>query len=271
MEYKPLSPDELSRTNAEIMTGSLAARHKIILAYRPLIYKISSRLARQYTVPSECIDEVFAYSMHYLFEIINKYEPQRAGFPTFLRWYLPHAVRGYVGTFHFVCVISAQTVRDIRQVAATVDAVIISGEYPTHALVAQQSGLSSDKIARFFKPEQRPGVAESLSSPVTQKGGETNLTLVDVLASNDVSALDMLQSKQAVEKISEAIQMLTKREQYVIKARMGIDGPELTLEEVGCELKVSKERARQIQVEAVEKLQKYFSRRRLSYQDLAAE
>jgi RNA polymerase primary sigma factor len=124
------------------------------------------------------------------------------------------------------------------------------GREPSPEEIAEEMGLSVDKVREIQKVAQEP---VSLETPI---GEEEDSHLGDFIPDEDVpqpveaAAFSMLK-----EQLVEVLDTLTDREQKVLKLRFGLeDGRARTLEEVGKEFEVTRERIRQIEAKALRKL-----------------
>ena len=109
--------------------------------------------------------------------------------------------------------------------------------------------LPEDKIADAMKINGRH---ISMDAPFTE--GEDG-SLIDVMPNNDSPEPDnMLVMESLREEIKRALQTLNERERKVIEAFFGIDQPEKTLEEIGTEYGLTRERVRQIKEKAIRRL-----------------
>jgi RNA polymerase primary sigma factor len=125
-----------------------------------------------------------------------------------------------------------------------------TGREPTDEELAEAVGVKVDKVQLAMQTRREP---ISLESPV---GDESNARLIDFIedsraANPDQSLLD----KRGAEEAHELLRVLTPREQQVIRMRYGFDGGnEYTLQQIGASFSLTRERIRQIEVEALRKL-----------------
>jgi RNA polymerase primary sigma factor len=125
-----------------------------------------------------------------------------------------------------------------------------TGREPTAAELSQRTGLPLEKVDIAVTIPREP---ISLDAPLFE-GSEGHLgdVIADVTCS---SPMETLSAEQARVRLRRLFEVLTPREEEVIRLRFGIDRPEsLTLEEVGRRFAVSRERIRQIEAEALSKL-----------------
>jgi len=124
------------------------------------------------------------------------------------------------------------------------------GREPTPAEIAEKMGVSVDKINEIQQISQDP---VSLEKPI---GEEEDSRLVDFIEDNDTpSPSSQAEANMLNDKLKEVLDTLTPRENEVIRRRYGLDdGKPKTLEEVGKEFNVTRERIRQIEAKALRKL-----------------
>jgi RNA polymerase primary sigma factor len=124
------------------------------------------------------------------------------------------------------------------------------GREPTTDEVAEALGMTADKVREIMKIAQDP---VSLETPI---GEEEDSHLGDFIPDEDTPApSDAAASTILREVIERELHTLTPREEHVIKLRFGLyDGRTRTLEEVGKEFDITRERIRQIEAKALRKL-----------------
>ncbi len=124
------------------------------------------------------------------------------------------------------------------------------GREPTPEEIAQEMDITEDKVREILKIAQEP---VSLETPI---GEEEDSHLGDFIPDDDVPApADATANSMLKEQLVEVLDTLTEREQKVLKLRFGLeDGRARTLEEVGKQFDVTRERIRQIEAKALRKL-----------------
>ena len=124
------------------------------------------------------------------------------------------------------------------------------GRDPTLEEISNKTELSIEKIGEILKSAQFP---VSLETPI---GDEGDTQLSDFIEDQDsVTPPDAASKHFLEEKIDEVLSELTPREQRILTLRFGLqDGRSRTLEEVGHEFNVTRERIRQIEAKAIRKL-----------------
>jgi RNA polymerase primary sigma factor len=124
------------------------------------------------------------------------------------------------------------------------------GREPKPEEIAKEMGISVDKVRKILKIAQEP---VSLETPI---GEEEDSHLGDFIPDNDSPApAESAAFAILKDQLEEVLDSLTLREQKVLKLRFGIDdGRARTLEEVGKQFDVTRERIRQIEAKALRKL-----------------
>ena len=141
-----------------------------------------------------------------------------------------------------------ETINRMRQ--ATNQLVYQNGHEPTPEELAKAMDMSVERVREIQRMAQEPA---SLESPV---GEEEDSSLGDFVADENAEAPGKAADRAMVaQQINQALKSLTPREEKVIRLRFGLDdGRPRTLEEVGKEFNVTRERIRQIEAKALRKL-----------------
>ena len=124
------------------------------------------------------------------------------------------------------------------------------GREPTPEEIAKEMGIPEARVVEIQKSAQDP---VSLETPI---GEEEDSHLGDFIEDDKTeSTTDRVQANMLKEQLLEVLDTLTPREEKVLKLRYGlVDGKSRTLEEVGKEFNVTRERIRQIEAKALRKL-----------------
>ncbi|MBD5222254.1 MAG: RNA polymerase sigma factor RpoD/SigA [Bacteroidales bacterium] len=131
---------------------------------------------------------------------------------------------------------------------------------PSNEELSETLGIPSEKISDALKASGR---SVSMTAPFNE--GDDN-SLIDILPNEDAQMADApLQEESLSMEIDRALSCLTEREQEIIKLFFGIGRKELTLEEIGHEFNLTRERVRQIKEKAIRKLRSQHNQLLQSY------
>jgi len=134
------------------------------------------------------------------------------------------------------------------------------GREPTPIEISEKTGLPMDKILAILEASREP---ISLETPV----GDDDSTLGDFLENQEsVSPYDAVKNKELAERVTNILSTLSPREEKIIRLRFGIgEDAEYTLEEIGKRFNVSRERIRQIEKKALNRLRHSSRREKLKH------
>jgi RNA polymerase primary sigma factor len=187
-----------------------------------------------------------------LMKAVEKFEFERGfKFSTYATWWIRQAITRAIAdqsrTIR-VPVHMVETLNKINKIKRTF--IQEHGREPTHTELAKELNIDEKKIKNIIKISKEP---ISLETPV---GDSEDAFIKDFIESeNDFSPADTVASSDLKERVREVLKTLTPREEKVLKMRFGIDvASEHTLEEVGKDFSVTRERIRQIEVKALRKL-----------------
>ena len=172
-------------------------------------------------------------------------------FSTYATWWIRQAITRSIAD-------QARTIRIPVHMVETINKLIRvqrqllqeNGREPTPDEIAEEMGITVEKVREIHKIAQEP---VSLETPI---GEEEDSHLGDFIPDEDAPApAEAAAFSMLKEQLVEVLNTLTEREQKVLKLRFGLeDGRARTLEEVGKEFDVTRERIRQIEAKALRKL-----------------
>jgi RNA polymerase primary sigma factor len=172
-------------------------------------------------------------------------------FSTYATWWIRQAITRAMADQARTIRIPVHMVETIHKLTRTTKALLQKlGRDPSLAELSEAMNMSEDKVADIQRISLNP---ISLENPV---GEEEDSKIADFIEDETIkSPVECTSEKMLKEQLSTIIETLTPREQKVIKLRYGLDdGHTRTLEEVGKEFKVTRERIRQIEAKALRKL-----------------
>ena len=234
------------------------AAHKLVTSHLRLVAKIAMGY-RGYGLP---IGEVISEGNVGLMQAVKKFDPEK-GFrlATYAMWWIKAAIQEYVlRSWSLVKMGTTANQKrlffNLRKIKGKLKA-LEDGELKQENVekIAATLGVSEDEVRSM---NQRLTGDASLNAPIKAAEGESGQWqdwLVDESESQEASLIKQDELENRREMLSDAMEILNEREQRIFTARRLSEDP-LTLEELSGEFDISRERVRQIEVRAFEKVQK---------------
>lgn len=238
------------------------AAHKLVTSHLRLVAKIAMGY-RGYGLP---IGEVISEGNVGLMQAVKKFEPDR-GFrlATYAMWWIKASIQEYILRSWSLVKMGTTAAQkklffNLRRMKNNLRAFEDGDLHPDDVTtIATKLGVSETEVVNMNRRMAMGGDA-SLNVSMREDGdGQWMDWLTDDAPLQDVAVADAQEASMRHEMLGEALQALNERERHILNERRLVDDPK-TLEELSQVYNVSRERVRQIEVRAFEKLQKAMHR-----------
>ena len=237
--------------------GDRDAAHKLVTSHLRLVAKIAMGY-RGYGLP---ISEVISEGNVGLMQAVKRFEPEK-GFrlATYAMWWIKAAIQEYIlRSWSLVKMGTTANQKklffNLRKAKSKISALEEGDLRPDQVkLIAKRLGVTEQDVVDM---NRRLGGDVSLNAPIREDGdsGEWQDWLVDDVSDQETRLAESEESDNRRKALGDALSVLNDRERRIFEARRLADDP-ITLEDLAAEFGVSRERVRQIEVRAFEKVQR---------------
>lgn len=252
-----LTSEEEKRIASAIAAGDDSARKELTEANLRLVVSIAKRYVGRGMLFLDLIQE----GNMGLIKAVEKFDYTKGyKFSTYATWWIRQAITRAIADQARTIRIPVHMVETINKLSRVKRQLVQElGRDPQPDEIAKEMGVSVEKVREIMKIAQEP---VSLETPI---GEEEDSHLGDFIPDDEMPApVEAATSTMLNEQLMDVLSSLTPREEKVLRLRFGIDdGRQRTLEEVGKEFNVTRERIRQIEAKALRKLRHPSRSRRL--------
>ena len=243
-----------------------AALHRLITAYMRLAISMAAKFKRYGAPMNDLVQEAGLGLM----KAADKFDPDRGvRFSTYAVWWIKASVQDYVmrnwsmvrtgstssqkSLFFNMRRVQAQLEREAQQTGENLD------KHQLNQLIATEVGVPLNDVEMMDGRLSGSDFSLNATQASDEEGREWIETLEDENARADLAVEEEHDQKRLADWIGVAMDALNEREQFIVRERKLIESPR-TLESLGAELGLSKERVRQLEAAAFGKMRKYLEK-----------
>src|SRR6266536_1471816 len=250
-----LTPEQEAELAAKIKNGDAAARERMINANLRLVVTI----ARDYANLGLPLLDLISEGNIGLTKAVERFDPTKgAKLSTYAAWWIKQSIKRALANqsktirlpVHLV-----DKIAKVRRVSLQMSDEL--GREPTDEELGEEIGIASGKVAQLKSVGIRPA---SLDAPIAEND---STEFAEVIGDDEAQTpFELLRDKNLLGEVDGLLEVLDPREKKIISQRFGLDGGKpKTLEDVGKDFGITRERIRQLQNIALAKLRRALSKR----------
>ncbi len=238
-------------------TGNVKSAEKLVTSHLRLVAKIAMGY-KGYGLP---LNEMISEGNVGLMQAVKKFEPEK-GFrlATYAMWWIRASIQEYILRSWSLVKIGTTTAQkklffNLKKIKNQIAPSTEGDLKDTHVKdIANRLSVSEDEVVSMNR--RLSGKEQSLNAPIGEDGDEWQDWVIDKEMDHELKIAQSEEIEQRKDLLQDSIKVLNDRERNILYSRRLIDNP-ITLDDLSKKYKISRERVRQIENKAFEKLQKH--------------
>jgi RNA polymerase primary sigma factor len=217
--------------------------------------KLAIKIANEYKNLGAELEDLVAEAQIGLHKAAQRFHPEKAKFSTYASWWIKQTIRRYLNKHARTVRLPAhlsERISKLKRIIHTIEQE--TGHTPSPQDIADITGMSPKSVEKLLSIDKR-----TISLHTSPEEGQT---LEETLHDQDTPTPDTnVQQNQAYQRLNEVLKYLNPREQEILARRFGLNGKKAqTLDDIGIQFGITRERIRQLQNTALKKLKNAYER-----------